>query len=110
MEIHPCKVSSTKRKEGASGYLTKDVGKFTEEAVFTTCALTGTENMKNGDYMAAFSYFRKQQTAATAKHSTTWACVTSMAGHPPGTPGRYRTSSCPQAHGLCCIAHSDLQR
>lgn len=35
--IH-AKCLAQKRKEGASGYLTKDVGKFTEEAVFTPCA------------------------------------------------------------------------
>lgn len=100
--IH-AKCLAQKRKEGASGYLTEDVGKFTEETVFTPCAfLQGQRTWRMGTTWQPFLISRKQQTAATAKHSTTWACVTSMAGAPPGTPARYRTSSCPQAH--CCAA------
>lgn len=60
-----------------------------QEAVFTACALTGTENMKNGDYMAAFSYFQKA--ADRGYSSTVQRGLVSRAWleGTPGTPGRY---------------------
>lgn len=101
MEIHPCKVSSTKEgKTGASGYLTKDVGKFTGGSCVYSLCFHRTENMKNGDYMAAFSYFQKAADRGYSKAQYNVGLCHEMAGAPPGTPGRYRTSFCPQAHGL----------
>lgn len=56
-----CKCPAPKKKEEACGYLAEDVGKLPGEAVsvYALCFLTGTENMRNGNHTAAFSYFQK---------------------------------------------------
>ena len=51
--IH-AKCLAQKRKEGASGYLTEDVGKFTEEAVFTA------ERTRNGVFYGDNEAIKKQ--------------------------------------------------
>lgn len=83
---------------------------FTEEVVFMPCAfLQGQRTWGMGTTQQPFLTSRKLQTVATAKHSTTWACVMSMAEAPPGTSTRY-CPFCPQAHPLCWAAQHDLQK
>ena len=95
MEVH-AKCLAQKRKEGACGYLTKNAGKFTEEAMFTPSAfLQGQRTWGMETTRQPSLASRKQQTVATAKRSTMWACVTSTAEAPPGTSARYYTSSLP---------------
>lgn len=79
--------------------------------VYAPCCLTGTENMRNGDYTAAFSYFQK---AAERGYSKAQYNVGLCHEHGRGTPrdlGKvWHLLPCPQAHPLCCVAQSDLQK
>lgn len=88
-----CKMSSTRKKRKSLWDLEEDVGKFTEEAVFTPHAvLQGQRTWGMGTTRQPFPTSRKQRSVATAKHSTTWACVMNMAEAPPGTSARCGTS------------------
>lgn len=107
-----CKVSSTKKK-GRSLWVS---GRRCGEVPRGSCVdvesfLTGTENMKNGDYTAAFSYFQK---AAERGYSKAQYNVGLCHEHGRGTPRDLskvpHLLPRPQACALCCMAQSDPQK
>lgn len=93
---------------GVCRYLAEGVGKFTEEAVSVCalCLLTGTENMKSGDYTAAFSYFQK---AAARGYSKAQYNAGLCHEHGRGTPRDIsKVFPFPQARPLCWAAEIDV--
>lgn len=66
--------------------------------------------MKNGDYMAAFSYFQKAADRGYSKAQYNVGLCHEHGRGTPRDPSKVPHLLLPPDPLLCCVAHSDLQK